>query len=253
MKRGLLFDSNETLNKVEGNTLNTLNEIPKKYKDINLKAIYDKIYEDKEIIEIYKEVEEYERKNGGRAYHNFEHIKNVNTIVEKILIELNYDKNTIYEAKIACLLHDTGAVEGKENHAYKSYEFAKKYLEKSHIEFSNIDLVLEAIKIHSDGFETNNIIALTLILADKLDIKKTRISEEGKKVEGNRQYSHIEDIILQIEDGTLKINFITDGNIDLEELNNYYFTKKVFKAIKSFSDKLNMNYIVLLDNKVWNI
>lgn len=217
-----------------------------------LKEIYSRIYNDEELQKRYREVEKYEEKNGGWAYHNFEHVKNVIAIVENILLGLNYSESIIYKAKIACLLHDAGATKGKENHAYKSYEFAKRYMSKNDIKFKDIDLVLEAIKIHSDGFETNNIIALSLILADKLDIKKTRISKEGRKIEGNRQYSHIEDIILQINKKTLKINFITDGNIDIDELNNYYFTKKVFKAIKSFSDKIDIDYIVYMDNKVWN-
>ena len=32
------------------------------------------------------------------------------------------------EAKIAALLHDTGCIKGKENHAIRSYGFAKKNL-----------------------------------------------------------------------------------------------------------------------------
>ena len=43
------------------------------------------------------------------------------------------------------------------------------------------------------------------------------------KVIGNRQYGHIIDIIIQI-DSMLAINFITDGNIILDEINEYYFT-----------------------------
>ena len=63
-----------------------------------------------------------------------------------------------------------------------------------------MDLVLEAIRIHSDGFDTDNMIALALILADKLDVKKTRISDAGLQVIGNRQYAHMEDIYLKIEE-----------------------------------------------------
>ena len=40
-------------------------------------------------------------------------------------------------------------------------------------------------------FTRKNLIALSLIFADKLDIKKSRISKEGKKIVGNRQYAHI--------------------------------------------------------------
>lgn len=59
---------------------------------------------------------------------------------------------------------------------------------------------------------------------------------------GNRQYAHIEDILIEIENNCLIINFITDNHIDLKEVNEYYFTKKVFKAIESFSNKMNLKH-----------
>lgn len=217
----------------------------------NVKEIYSKISTDNTILERYKEVEKYEELNGGWAYHNIEHIKNVTSLVDKILRGLKYNEDLIYKAKIASFLHDTGVNKGKDNHAIRSYEFAKEYFKENNINFSGTDLVLEAIKIHSDGFETDNIIALALILADKLDIKKSRISEEGKKVKGNRQYGHIEDISLEIDNDLLKIDFITDGDMDIKELNDYYFTKKVFKAIQRFAEKLKINYLVLMDGKVY--
>ena len=73
------------------------------------------------------------------------------------------------------------------------------------------------------------------------------------KIEGNRQYGHIEDIIVKIENNSLTINFKTDSKINIEEVNNYYFTKKVFKAIESFSNKIGLKYSILLDGNIWNI
>ena len=49
------------------------------------------------------------------------------------------------------------------------------------------------------------------------------------------------------------VNFITDGAIDIDEINEYYFTIKVFKAIEAFSNKLNLKYKILMDNKPWII
>lgn len=219
----------------------------------DVKSIYNNLYSDEEIISRYKAVEIFEDKTKGWAYHNFQHVKNVMATVEQFLRELDFDEEMIYKAKIACLLHDTGAAEGKEGHAYRSYEFAKDYFQKHNINFTDIDLVLEAIRIHNDGFDTTNILALTLIIADKLDIKKSRITEEGKKIVGNRQYSHIEDIFINIDNQVLKINFITDGNIDIKEVNEYYFIQKVFKAIESFANKMNLKYKILLDSKEWII
>ncbi len=218
-----------------------------------LNEVYNKILNDDTILNIYKEIELVENKEKGWAYHNFAHVLNVLKITENILLLMNYSKNFILKAKIACLLHDVGALQGKDNHAYRSYEYAKNYFKTNNIIFKGLEDVLEAIKIHSDGFDTDNLIALTLILADKLDIKSNRITSYGGKVIGNRQYTHIKDIIINIYNGCLTIHFISDGKIDMKELNDYYFTKKVFKAIESFSNKVGLKYKVLIDNTTWDI
>ena len=129
----------------------------------------------------------------------------------------------------------------------------KKLFDDKNWVFEGIYDVLDAIKNHSAAFDSDNIITLSIILADKLDIKKTRIYEEGIKIEGNRQYGHIEDLIINIESNLLTIDFKTDGKINIEEVNNYYFTKKVFNAIESFSKKLELKYSILMDGRVWNI
>lgn len=217
------------------------------------KEIYNILNSNDDIQKIYKKIEDREIKDGGWAFHNYEHIKNVSKIAEKILIDLNFDEDTIYKCKIACLLHDIGALQGKEGHTQRSFEYAQKLFEDKNWKFKDSDAVLDAIKNHSSGFKTNNIITLAIIFADKLDIKKTRISAEGKKIKGNRQYQHIEDIIIKIQDDVITINFITDGKMIMKEVNDYYFTTKVFKAIESFSNRLNLKYNILIDNKPWNL
>lgn len=218
-----------------------------------IEKIYQEILNDNSIKSLYSEIEITEDVEKSWAYHNFAHILNVINIVEKILLSINCDQEFIAKAKIACLLHDVGALQGKHNHSYRSYEYAQNYFKNNDIRFDGIEDVLEAIKIHSDGFDTENLIALSLILADKLDIKKSRISKEGMKIIGNRQYAHIEDIIINIDNRCLAINFVTDGNINMKEANQFYFTKKVFKAIESFSKKTNLSFVILIDNIIWNI
>lgn len=221
--------------------------------NITPKEVYNNLNSNYDIIKIYQKVEEREIEEGGFSFHNYEHVKNVSNIVEKVLLDLNFDEDTIYNSKIACLLHDVGALEGKEGHAERSYEYAKKLFKNKNWIFKDSNLVLDAILNHSAGFETDNIIRLAIIFADKLDIKKTRISESGMQVKGNRQYGHIEDITINILNDTLTINFYTDGKMDIKEINEYYFTPKVFKGIEAFSKKLNLKYNVYMDNKPWNI
>lgn len=218
-----------------------------------IEKIYNKMLKDNEIKDIYNKIEEYEINTGGWCYHNYNHVMNVTKMVVYILKELNFNEEDVAKGKIACLLHDTGAILGKDNHAYRSYTYAKEYFKKNDINFKDIDLVLEAIKDHSNNFDTDNIYTLALILSDKLDTKSNRVTEVGKTILGNRQYTHIKDIKISIKNNLLSINYITDKNIDIKELNEFYFTKKVFNAIKSFSNKMNLNYKVYLDNNEWSL
>lgn len=215
--------------------------------NITVEEVYNNLVFNKEISNIYNQIEKRESGVNRLAFHNYEHVKNVLNIAEKILSDLKFNKDVIYKIKIACILHDVGALDGKDNHAQRSYKFAQKYFKEKNWEFSGKEDILDAIRNHSAGFETDNILTLSLVLADKLDIKNTRISEAGKKVVGNRQYQHINDIKININKNLMVINFITDGKMNVEEVNNYYFTAKIFKAIESFSNHLNLGYRIMLD------
>ena len=217
------------------------------------KEVYTFLNSNDELQNIYKRIEDYEISINSIAFHNIEHIKNVSAIAEKILTDLNVDEDTIYNCKIACLLHDVGSLQGKEEHAQRSYEFASNLFNEKNWIFKDSDIVLDAIKNHSAGFDNPNIITLSIILADKLDVKKTRISEAGKERIGNRQFQHVEDITINIDNNNLTINFITDGNLDVNELNEYYFTTKIFKAIYAFSEKMNLIPFILMDGKEWKL
>ena len=107
--------------------------------------------------------------------------------------------------------------------------------------------------MHREGFETDNIIALTLIISDKLDIKYTRVTKEGSKIEGMKEYLHIKDIQVEIKGGILKVNFVCDNKINKKATEEFYFTKKVFKAIDTFAKRMNLKPCILLNNKEWQI
>lgn len=214
---------------------------------------FEKIINDETIIDVYNKISEFEDLDKGWAHHNLEHVKNVAKLVESLLYKLDYDENFIEEAKIAAILHDTGAIEGKDNHALRSYNFAKGYLKTNNIMLENKDLVLDAIKIHSDGFESNNIIALVLIISDKLDIKYTRVAKEGYNAKGMKELQYIKDILVDINDNNLEIQFICDDKINKKELEEFYFMTKVFKSIITFSVKMNLNPKVLFNNSKWQL
>lgn len=213
--------------------------------------MYEKILNDNTIINFYNDISDYEDKCKGWAHHDFKHVTNVASMVESILKQLGYDKAYINEAKIAALLHDIGCIQGKDNHQERSAIMAKKYLKENNICLKYEDEVISAIKNHSAGFDEENIMTLCLIFCDKLDIKKSRVAKEGYNVIGMRQLQYIDDINIAIDDEYVEVNFLAKDKMDIKELNNFYFIDKVFKAINSFSNKINRKAIIKLNNKFW--
>lgn len=213
--------------------------------------MYETMLKDNTIIKLYNDISVFEDKNKGWANHDLKHVTNVANMVESILKQLGYDKDYIDEAKVAALLHDIGCIQGKNNHPERSSIMAKKYLVDNNIKLKYEAEVISAIKNHSEGFEENNIMTLCLIFCDKLDIKKSRVAKEGYNMIGMRQLQFIEDISILINDSNIEVYFVIDNAVDLKELEEFYFIDKVFKAIASFSNKINRQSIIRINKKIW--
>ena len=93
--------------------------------------MFDRIKNDKYIIGCYLKADDPNSEDGFWVYHGMKHINNVVEMVEKILIQFDYDLEYIENAKIAALLHDVGYLGIKKDHEIRSYEMAKKYLEEN--------------------------------------------------------------------------------------------------------------------------
>ncbi len=84
--------------------------------------------------------------------------------------------------KISAWLHDIGLADSPVNHASHSAEMAKNFLKKNcDLEQEDIDMIFYAIFNHSDGVGINrengfsNMLAVVLIMADKLDFTAERV------------------------------------------------------------------------------
>ena len=90
--------------------------------------------------------------------------------------------------------------------------------------------------------------------SEQIKNEKLILSIEGeRRAEILSNEKELQNIDITIENNILKINFIMDGEVNLKEINEYYFTKKIFKGVESFSNKLDLKYIMLIDNKEWKI
>lgn len=213
--------------------------------------MYEKIANDPYIIKLYNDIEIYEDSTGGEGYHNYNHVINVANIIESILSKLGYNEETIESAKIAAILHDLGCIEGKKDHPYRSSIITKKYFSDNNIKLENEQEVLAAILNHSNGFDAENIITSVLVFADKIDIKYNRLAKAGYNNIGARQMQYVRDIVIDVIDERIIVDFITDSNINMEEYCSWYFLPKVFKSIAGFSNKINMQYMINLNGEFW--
>lgn len=176
------------------------------------------------------------------ATHDLKHALRVMHICRKLATKLNLNTDDIENICIAALLHDTGASNyGKKNHAERSYHIAKNYTDN--------EKILDAILFHSKGH--NSDYGYILTLADKLDICKNRVTKLGNKQLGVRQFCFLKSLDFDIKNGVFTVNLKSNKKLDLNELNNYYFTEKIFNAIKNFADYFHLSYKTYINQNEW--
>ena len=200
---------------------------------------------DEKIVSLYNAIGEAVR-DDDLAVHDFRHVKNVIDIAKRVSKMLGLDEAELKDIELAALLHDVGMATGdymnqRENHAQRSYEFAKDYTNNAEI--------LEAIRLHSHGADSRY--GRILTFADKLDVTGDRLLPGGLATVGLRQYTHIQKIDFNIKDKTLTVQFTTDGNFDKAEANSFYFTPKIHSAIKNLALKFDLSYQILVDGQAW--
>lgn len=210
----------------------------------------EEIMNDEYILDIYKRIYNREAYDPNAwAFHGLSHVENVTKTALKIMEILNCSEEMKENAKIAIFLHDVGCIDGKEDHEIRGYEIIEKHFKDK--EIKNKEIIFNAVKNHRKVKENADLLTKIIVLSDKLDITKNRITEAGKLVEGNRQYANIEEIKLEIIDDCFVVNFITNNKIDIDEFLEFYFTKKVFKAIENFSNDINLKNIIKINNIIY--
>jgi HD superfamily phosphodiesterase len=217
-----------------------------------LQNLYEQIYSDQRIIGMYNSIAEKE-KTFSKAYatHDLSHVNRVINNCGRIMRLLRLNNERVAEVKIAALLHDIGCVTGgKGGHAERSYKWSKNYLKNIDLTCEVRTSILTAIREHSGN--GNDLCGKILAFADKIDINADRISQRGLLINGNRQYAHLKPVDFDIND-SLIVKFTSNGKINIEEVNSYYFTKKVMESIQDLANYFNLPHDVFIDGIAWKI
>lgn len=115
----------------------------------------------------------------GYTEHSFPHVLHVAETASYILLSLGYSEREAELVSIASYLHDVGNMINRHDHAQNSALIAFHLLKELHADPTDIALITTAIANHDEGtaFPVNSITA-ALILADKADVRCTRVRNQ---------------------------------------------------------------------------
>ena len=112
----------------------------------------------------------------GFTEHSYAHVTRVAHFAQKILEQLSYDKRTCELAWIAGYMHDIGNVVNRIDHAQSGAVMAFRLLDHLDMPAEEVAVVCSAIGNHDESTAYPvNPVAAALILADKTDVRRTRV------------------------------------------------------------------------------
>ena len=117
----------------------------------------------------------------GFTEHSFAHVTRCAAVASHLLEELGADERQVELARIAGFMHDIGNVINRIDHAQSGAVMAFRILDKLGMPADEIATVCSAIGNHdeSTAFPVNAV-AAALILADKTDVRRTRVRNRDK-------------------------------------------------------------------------
>lgn len=153
----------------------------------------------------------------GYTEHSFKHVLRCVAVVEEILTTLGYDERTIELGKIAAYMHDIGNIVNRAGHARSGALMAFHILEKLGMDTKEIAQVVSAIGNHDESSAYPvSIISSALIIADKTDVRRSRVRKEMKEfdIHNRVNYAAIKSrVVVNKEHKTLNLNLTIDTNI----------------------------------------
>ena len=131
----------------------------------------------------------------GYTEHSFAHVTQVAEMAGYILETLGYPPRTVELAKIAGFLHDIGNLVNRIEHSQSGAVMAFRLLDNMGFAPEEFAIITTAIGNHDEGTGVPvNEVAAALILADKSDVRRTRVRNQDTThfdIHGRVNYSVI--------------------------------------------------------------
>ena len=112
----------------------------------------------------------------GYTEHSFAHVCRVAETVKYLLESLSFDARTVEVAQMAAYLHDIGNLVNRVDHSQSGAIMAFRLLDHLGMNCEELSTIVTAIGNHDEGTGVPvNPIAAALILADKSDVRRSRV------------------------------------------------------------------------------
>ena len=190
----------------------------------------------------------------GFTEHSFAHVGRVSNVSKYILSTLGYNVHDVEMVQIAAYLHDIGNLVNRIEHSQSGAVMAFRILSKLGMEPKDIAVITTAIGNHDEGTGVPvNHIAAALIIADKSDVRRSRVrncDNTNFDMHDRVNYSVIEsDVSIDDEHTVLTLKLTIDtlysSIMDYFEL----FLDRMIMCRKA-SEKLGLKFRLVVNDQI---
>ncbi len=182
----------------------------------------------------------------GFTEHSFAHVTRVSDRAAEILNELGYSDREIELVRIAAYLHDIGNLINRIEHSQSGAIMAFRILDRLDMSAKDIAVVVSAIGNHDEGTGVPvNAVAAALILADKSDVRRSRVRNSDITkfdIHDRVNYSVISsDLLIEKSNRIIRLKLVIDTGYG--SVMDYFeiFLNRMILCRKA-AEKLNMSF-----------
>ena len=161
---------------------------------------FEKIKSDAAIRTYIKKADE-SMKALGYTEHGFAHVTRTAELAGQILEALGYSEREVELAKIAGFMHDIGNLVNRADHSQSGAVMAFRILDKLGMDPEEMSSVVTAIGNHDEGTGVPvSPLAAALIIADKSDVRRTRVRCDESEFDIHDRVNHsVDSSVLRVD------------------------------------------------------
>lgn len=189
----------------------------------------------------------------GYTEHSFAHVGIVSERAKYILTTLEYPKREVELAQIAGFMHDIGNVINRVDHAQSGAVMAFRILDKLGMDAAEIAMIISAIGNHDESTAVPvNEVAAALILADKSDVRYTRVRNRdfaNFDIHDRVNYA-VKESSISINEEKTKITLELTIDTEFSSVMDYFeiFLERMLLCKKA-AFKLNMKFQLMINKQ----